>query len=98
MEMEILVKPIVTEKMNAQGEALKRYGFIVDKRANKIQIKEAVEKLYGVKVESVNTMKYGSKKKSQYTKSGILHGRTTILKKAIVTLVEGDTIDFYSNI
>lgn len=96
--MDILVKPIVTEKMNAQGEELKRYGFIVDKRANKIQIKRAVEKLYGVTVESVNTLRYASKKKTQFTRSGIIAGKTTALKRAIVTLVEGDTIDFYSNI
>jgi large subunit ribosomal protein L23 len=96
--MDILIKPIVTEKMNALGEKLKRYGFIVDKRANKIQIKDAVEKLYGVTVESVNTMRYASKKKSQYTRTGLVKGKTIAHKRAIVTLVEGDTIDFYSNI
>ncbi len=96
--MEILQKPIITEKMTIQGEKMNRFGFIVDVRANKIQIKNAVEELYNVTVESVNTMRYGGKNKSRYTKTGILHGKTNAFKKAIVTLQEGDTIDFYSNI
>ena len=96
--MDILIKPVVTEKMTHQGETLNRYGFIVDKRANKIQIKKAVEDLYGVTVESVNTMRYGGKKRSRYTRSGILEGKTKSYKKAIVTLAEGESIDFYSNI
>ncbi len=96
--MNILIKPVVTEKMTEQGEAMNRYGFIVDKRANKLQIKEEVEELYEVTVENVNTMRYGGKKRSRYTRSGILLGKTKSFKKAIVTLVEGDTIDFYSNI
>ena len=96
--MDILIKPIVTEKMTAQGEDLNRYGFVVDKKANKIQIKKAVEDMYGVSVLSVNTMIYAGKLKSRYTRTGIISGRTKSVKKAIVTLVEGDTIDFYSNI
>jgi large subunit ribosomal protein L23 len=96
--MEILIKPIVTEKMTSLGEDLNRYGFVVHKNANKIQIKQAVEKMYGVAVESVNTMQYGGKTKSRYTKSGIITGKTKSYKKAIVTLAEGDMIDFYSNI
>ncbi len=96
--MNILIKPVVTEKMTEQGETLNRYGFIVDKRANKLQIKQAVEELYGVTVENVNTMRYGGKKRNRYTRSGIQTGRTSSFKKAIVTLAEGDTIDFYSNI
>ena len=96
--MNILIKPIVTEKMNSMGEALNRFGFIVDKRANKIEIKLAVQKLYGVTVESVNTINYGGKRKSQNTKSGVINGKAKSYKKAIVTLVDGDTIDFYSNI
>lgn len=96
--MNILIKPVVTEKMTKQGEAMNRYGFIVDKRANKLQIKEAVEELYGVTIESVNTMRYGGKKRSRSTRSGILVGKTKSFKKAIVTLAEGETIDFYSNI
>ena len=96
--MEILIKPIVTEKMTGQGEDLNRYGFVVHRNANKIQIKQAVEKMYGVAVESVNTMRYGGKAKSRYTKSGIISGKTKSYKKAIVTLAEGEMIDFYSNI
>lgn len=96
--MNILIKPIVTEKMTAQGERFNRYGFVVDKKASKLQIKKAVEGLYNVSVDTVNTMIYGGKKKSRYTKSGVIAGKTNSYKKAIVTLVEGDTIDFYSNI
>ncbi len=96
--MDILLKPIVTEKMTAQGENLNRFGFIVDKRANKIQIKAAVEEMYGVTVERVNTMVYAGKSKSRFTKTGVIQGRTNSFKKALVTLAEGDTIDFYSNI
>jgi len=96
--MNILLKPIVTEKMTGLGEKLHRYGFIVDKRANKVQISRAVEEMYGVTVKSVNTLRYGGKSKSRYTKSGVIYGRTGATKKAIVTLAEGETIDFYSNI
>ena len=96
--MNILIKPIVTEKMSTQGEDMNRYGFIVLKRANKLQIKEAIEKTYGVSVESVNTMRYGGKKKSRFTRSGIVSGKRSSYKKAIITLAEGETIDFYSNI
>jgi large subunit ribosomal protein L23 len=96
--MNILIKPIVTEKMTALGERYNRYGFVVEKKASKLQIKKAVEGLYNVSVDTVNTMIYGGKKKSRYTKSGVIAGKTNSYKKAIVTLVEGDTIDFYSNI
>ncbi len=96
--MDILIKPIVTEKMTALGTTLNRYGFIVQKDANKQQIKKAVESLYQVNVSSVNTMIYSGKRKSRYTKSGIISGKTSAYKKAIVTLAEGNTIDFYSNI
>ena len=96
--MNILLKPIVTEKMTAQGEGMNRFGFIVEKSANKIQIKKAVEEMYGVNVVAVNTMVYAGKNKSRYTRTGIISGRTKSFKKAIVTLAEGDTIDFYSNI
>ncbi len=75
-----------------------RFGFIVDKRANKIEIKKAVEDLYGVKVNRVNTMNYDGKSKSRYTKTGLISGRTNAFKKAMVVLAEGDTIDFFSNI
>jgi large subunit ribosomal protein L23 len=96
--MNILIKPIITEKMTGLGEKLNRYGFVVEKSANKIQIKKAVEELYGVDVQAVNTINYSGKEKSRYTKTGLIGGRTRARKKAIVTLAEGETIDFYSNI
>ena len=96
--MNILLKPIVTEKMTSQGDKYNRYGFIVAKNANKIEIKKAVEELYGVTVESVNTLRYGGKVKTRYTKSGVMTGKSAATKKAVVTLAEGNTIDFYSNI
>ena len=96
--MEILVKPLVTEKMTDQSERFNRYGFVVDRNASKPEIKKAVESLYNVTVESVNTMVYGGKVKSRYTKGGIITGKTASYKKAVVTLVDGDSIDFYSNI
>jgi large subunit ribosomal protein L23 len=96
--MDILIKPIVTEKMTQQGERFNRYGFVVRRQATKLQIKIAVESLYGVSVDSVNTMVYAGKKKSRFTKAGVIEGKTTTYKKAIVTLVKGENIDFYSNI
>jgi len=96
--MEILLKPLVTEKMTDLSEKLNRVGFVVDRRATKIDIKKAVEKMYNVKVAAVNTMNYQGKKKSRFTKAGAIEGRTVSFKKAIITLVEGDNIDFYSNI
>lgn len=96
--MEILLKPIITEKMTSVGEKHNRYGFVVSKKANKIQIKDAVEKMYGVSVDGVNTMNYKGKIKTRYTKGGMVVGNTGDVKKAIVTLNEGDSIDFYSNI
>ena len=96
--MTVIMKPIITEKMTQMGEKLNRYGFMVDRRANKLQIKQAIKDLYGVDVASVNTMVFSGKNKTRYTKSGIISGRTSTYKKAIVTLVKGETIDFYSNI
>ena len=96
--MSILIKPIITEKMTAASDEFNRYGFVVDKSANKIQIKVAVEEAYGVTVDSVKTMNYLGKSKSRFTKAGVISGRTGHFKKAIVQLAEGDTIDFYSNI
>lgn len=96
--MSVLIKPIVTEKMTAQSESLNRYGFVVTKSADKIEIKKAVESLYNVNVVAVNTMIYGGKNKSRFTKSGVISGRTGAFKKAVVTLAQGDSIDFYSNI
>jgi large subunit ribosomal protein L23 len=96
--MEILVKPIITEKMTAQAEKLNRYGFIVAKEANKIQIKSAIEKMYGVKVDSVNTQQYVGKVKTRNTTRGVAIGRVNRSKKAVVTLKDGETIDFYASI
>jgi large subunit ribosomal protein L23 len=96
--MTILIKPIITEKMTGLGEKLNRYGFIVHREANKLQVKEAVEELYGVDVQAVNTMRYSGKIKSRNSRTGLISGRTSAFKKAIVTLAEGETIDFYSNI
>lgn len=96
--MQILIKPLVTEKLNEQSDKLNRFGFVVKKSANKLQVKAAVEEMYNVTVEDVNTMVYAGKVKSRYTKSGVQVGKTAAFKKAIVTLKEGDKIDFYSNI
>jgi large subunit ribosomal protein L23 len=98
MVTEIIFKPIVTEKLTILGEKLNRYGFIVDKRANKLEIKKAVESLYGVTVAAVNTIRYAGKVKSRNTKSGSISGERVAIKKAVITLAEGEKIDFYSNI
>ena len=97
--MGIIIKPLVTEKMTAITEKHNnRFGFVVRPDANKLEIKKAVETLYNVTVVDVNTMRYAGKSKARYTKAGLVKGRTDAYKKAIVTLKEGDTIDFYSNI
>jgi large subunit ribosomal protein L23 len=97
--MGIIIKPIVTEKLTAiTNKTPNRFGFRVSPDANKIEIKKAVEAMYGVVVEDVNTMKYRGKLKSRYTKSGMISGRESAFKKAIVTLKEGEVIDFFSNI
>ena len=95
--MSILKRPLVTEKVSALNEKGK-YGFIVDAEANKVEIKKAVEKQYGVNVERVNTMNVMGKLKTRYTKAGVLAGRRPNYKKAIVTLAAGEVIDFYSNV
>jgi large subunit ribosomal protein L23 len=95
--MSVLKKPLVTEKVSALNEKGK-YGFIVDMKANKVEIKVAVEKKYGVNVQSVNTMNVMGKFKSRFTKAGVLSGRKPNYKKAIVTLAQGEVIDFYSNV
>jgi len=95
--MSVLKKPLVTEKVSALNEK-GQYGFVVDINANKVEIKRAVEDMYGVTVESVNTMKYQGKNKSRYTKSRVIAGRANSFKKAIVTVAEGEVIDFYSGI
>ena len=96
--MEVLKKPLLTEKVAQLTEKLNRYAFIVDPRANKIQIKAAIEKMYGVNITDVNTMRYVGKLKSRNTKAGAVSGRAAAFKKAIITLKDGEVIDFYSNI
>ena len=96
--MSIIIKPIITEKITKDGEVFNRFGFIVDKRANKVQIKKAVEATYGISVVSVNTMNYRADRTTKYTKSGLISGKTNAYKKAVVQVKEGETIDFYNNI
>jgi len=96
--MGYIIKPLVTEKMTNITEKQNRFGFIVRPEANKIELKKEIEALYNVTVTDINTCVYGGKNKSRYTKAGLIKGRTNRFKKAIVTLKEGDTIDFYSNI
>lgn len=99
---EAAAHPVLTriqrKKGKAEPVAHNRYGFIVDRRANKIEIKNALEEIYNVKVLDVNSMNYRGKNKSRYTKGGYLQGRTKAVKKAIVTLAAGDSIDFYAGI
>ncbi len=95
--MSVLVKPLVTEKISALNEK-GQYGFVVNRAANKVEIKKAVEAMYGVSVENVNTMNYLGKQKTRYTKAGFVSGRKPSFKKAIVTVAEGEVIDFYSGI
>ena len=96
--MSIIVKPIITEKITKDGEVFNRFGFVVDKKANKVQIKKAVEATYGVSVVSVNTMNVRPDRTIKYTKSGLISGKSNAYKKAIVQVQEGETIDFYNNI
>ncbi|MBC7863868.1 MAG: 50S ribosomal protein L23 [Bacteroidia bacterium] len=96
--MEILIKPIITEKMAEQAEKMGRYGFIVNEKANKIEIKQAIEKTYGVTVSQVNTSRYIGKIKMRNTTRGLAIGIVNRSKKATVTLKKGDVIDFYASI
>ena len=95
---QILVKPLITEEMTADTEKNNAYGFVVADGANKVEIKKAVEKEYGVTVTSVRTLRVDGKRRQRYTKTGIIKGRTVGYKKAIVSLAEGEMIDFYENI
>ena len=95
---EVLIKPILTEKANAQQEKLKRYAFKVSRKANKLEIKKAVEDFYGVSVVDVNTLVVPGKNKTKFTKAGFVKGVRPAYKKALITLAEGDTIDLYANI
>ena len=96
--MNIVIRPVVSEKMTDLAEKLNRYAFVVDLKANKVQIKNEIEKLYDVKVHSVKTMICIGKKRVRGTKSGMIKGKTSKYKKAIIKLLEGETIDIYSNI
>lgn len=96
--MSIIKKPIITEKMTDQSEKYNRYAFVVDRKVNKIEIRKAVSEMYDVEVDSVRTMICIGKKRVRGTKSGMIVGKTSTYKKAIVTLAQGDSIDFYSNI
>ena len=95
---EVLIKPILTEKANAQQESLRRYAFKVARKANKLEIKKAVEEFYGVSVVDVNTVVVPGKNKTRYTKKGFVQGQKPAFKKAMVTVAEGESIDLYSNI
>jgi len=95
---EILIKPILTEKANAQQEKLRRYAFKVNRRANKLEIKTAIEQFYGVNVLEVNTLVVPGKNKSRSTKAGVISGVKSGYKKALVTVAEGESIDLYASI
>ena len=95
--MSILIKPIITEKATMQSEVLNAYAFEVNTKANKVEIKKAVEAAYGVSVAKVRTINVRPDRSTKYTKTGIQHGKTNAVKKAIVQLAEGETIDLYAN-
>jgi len=95
---DVLIKPLLSEKANKLSEKMNRYTFIVDRKANKLEIKRAVEQFYGVQVKEVNTSVMPSKVKARFTKSGFLVGRKPAKKKALVTVAEGETIDLYGSI
>jgi large subunit ribosomal protein L23 len=95
--MSIILKPIITEKVTKEGELSNRYGFVVDKKANKIEIKKAIEQMFSVNVIAINTMNVRPDRSVKYTKSGIISAKTNAIKKAIVQLKEGETIDFFNN-
>ena len=96
--MKVIFEPIITEKATNDSELRNRYTFVVNREANKIQIKDAVENKYNVTVEKVRTQIYGSERKTKFTKSGVQRTKTNIKKKAIVDIQDGDSIDFYNNL
>jgi large subunit ribosomal protein L23 len=98
MAKQILIKPIVTEKSDLLSEKLNQYTFLVDKKANKVEIRKAVEEMYGVTVDSVNTAIMPGKAKNRSTRTAVLKGRVSSYKKAIITLSSGDEIDFFGDI
>lgn len=95
---DVLIKPVLSEKVNRLSEKFNRYTFIVNRKANKLEIKKAVEDFYGISVEEVNTLTMPSKVKQRNTKAGLLTGRKPAKKKAIVTVAKGDSIDLYGNV
>lgn len=97
-QSEVLIKPILSEKINKQTEKLNRYAFVVGRKANKLEIKKAVEAFYGVQVQNVNTTVMPGKAKSRNTKAGVVSGRKPAKKKAYVTVAEGETIDIYGTV
>lgn len=98
MSKTILIKPIITEKAERISEKHNSYSFVVDRKANKIEIKKAVEAMYSVAVESVNTLVMPAKAKTRSSRSGVVEGRKPAFKKAIVTLGEGEEIDFFGDL
>ena len=96
--MDVLIKPIITEKATSASELRNCYSFLVNTKANKLEIKKAVEVAYGVSVNKVRTQNHRPERKTKYTKTGIQFGKTNATKKAVVQVVEGDVIDFYSNL
>ena len=96
--MSLLIKPIITEKATNDSELRNRYSFIVNREANKIQIKNAVQEKYNVTVQKVRTQIYGSERKIKFTKKGVQRTKTNIKKKAIVDIQDGESIDFYNNL
>ena len=98
MAKTILIKPIITEKAESLSEELNQYSFIVHRKANKVEIRKAIEEMYNVAVESVNTLVMPGKTKTRNTRSGIIRGKKPSFKKAIVTLAEGEEIDFFGDI
>ncbi len=95
---DVLIRPVLSEKVNKLTEKHNRYTFIVDRKANKLEIKKAVETFYGIQVTEVNTLVMPSKVKSRNTKAGLVTGRKSVKKKAVVTVAEGETIDLYGNV
>jgi large subunit ribosomal protein L23 len=95
---DVLIKPLVSEKSAKQSEESNTFGFVVDRRANKIEIRNAIKEMYGVDAVSINTAVIPGKSKVKYTKTGVMKGQTNAYKKAYVTLAQGDTIDFFNNI
>ncbi len=98
MAKNVLIKPLITEKTEALTTKSSKYTFLVDKKSNKVEIKKAVEKMYSINVDSVNTMIMPSKSRSRNTKAGLIKGRVSGYKKAIITLVGDEQIDYFGEV